>query len=218
MPNIARTAPKHRGSSFFTCALCQNTARFLTWFKILLCPPMRTQQAFQCPDHERTIHFIPFANASLLQVRVRQTALLKLDSQPVCAQARRTCHRDARGRRGPDDTMITKQTSDLELAAPMRIDKKMGAVTGFVAAIPAQINSPRTHHRVARLHETFPRGILSILLCSRDRNHRPNCFFAHSVLAASRISCQLANAELAEMKASHGASGIALKSSGAFTE
>src|SRR5450830_1478923 len=139
-------------------------------------------------------------------------------SQPVCAQARRACHRDSRGRRGPDDTVITKQTSDLELAAPMRIDKKMGAVTGFVAAIPAQINSPRTHHRVARLHETFPRGILSILLCSRDRNHRPNCFFAHSVLAASRISCQLANAELAEMKASHGASGIALKSSGAFTE
>jgi len=40
---------------------------------------MLTQQAFQCPDHERTIHFIPFANASLLQVRVRQTALLKLE-------------------------------------------------------------------------------------------------------------------------------------------
>ena len=35
--------------------------------------------------------------------------------------------------------MITKQTSDLELAAPMRIDKKMGAVTGFVATAPAQI-------------------------------------------------------------------------------
>jgi len=123
-----------------------------------------------------------------------------------------------RGRRGPDDTVITKQTSDLELAAPMRIDKKMGAVTGFVAAIPAQINSPRTHHRVARLHETFPRGILSILLCSRDWNHRPNCFFAPSVLAASSISCQLVNVELAAMNASHGASGIALKSSGVFTE
>src|SRR5450756_2841300 len=80
-------------------------------------------------------------------------------SQPVCAQARRACHRDSRGRRGPDDTVITKQTSDLELAAPMRIDKKMGAVTGFVAAIPAPVSY--TH---LRAHETRHDLVCRLLL------------------------------------------------------
>src|SRR5450756_2672785 len=110
-------------------------------------------------------------------------------SQPVCAQARRACHRDSRGRRGPDDTVITKQTSDLELAAPMRIDKKMGAVTGFVATTPAQIKVRELVIRPVCLHERPPLGLLSVRGCSRDWNHRPNCCLLYTSDAADDLLC-----------------------------
>ena len=91
--------------------------------------------------------------------------------------------------------MITKQTSDLELAAPMRIDNKMGAVTGFVATTPAQIKVRkliiRQYAFMRGLHSGFYRyeGVVATGVTDAIASSSTQC----ELLPASRDSWQTWN-------------------------